>query len=384
MKFKEQLIDVVKSSRIIYAFYYYSASLFIKILKLFVKPDDKLVLFVSFGGRFYNESPRTLYEAMKEDPRFEGYKLVWAFRSPDEFKEVPNKVKIDGLSFFKTAMKARCWITNVAVERGLSFKPQRTFYFHTTHTTLPKVMGIDNLDSGGFVAYNIPKIDCICACSEYEAEKEKHMYNITSEKILLSGYPKNDNLTKVTKEEIEYLRKKIGIPAGKRIILYAPTYRENSGITQGLKIDLDKWYEILGKEYYILFRAHPTMTSGLNLDNDDFVKDVSRYPDNTELMKVADMLISDYSGIFFEFAPLERPMFCYAYDYESYISKRKLYFDIRQELPGGLLDEDGLLNLIKENPSEVTTQVRKFREKFVTCYGHATEICLNRIYDEIK
>lgn len=381
---KEKLVYFVKHNRIVYGIYYVFMSLVIDIIKLFTIKDNKLILFVSYGGRYFNESPRTLYEAMKNDPRFADYILVWAFRTPENFPEVEYCVKIDTLAFYKVAVKARCWVTNVAVERGLHFKPKSTFYFHTTHTTLPKFMGNDDKSADSFQAFSNPRFDCSCACSEYEAVKEQSMFGLMKENILLSGYPKNDNLTKITEEDIKAIKHKLNIPSGKKIILYAPTYRENSGTSMGLNVDIEKWKRILGSEYFVLFRAHPTMASSVSLDDNDlFVKDVSTYSDNTELMKIADILISDYSGIFFEFAVLERSMFCYGYDYDDYINKRQLYFDIRKELPGGLLDEEGLLYLIKNNPPEVMEQVNKFREKYVTIYGHATEICLDKIYEEI-
>ena len=79
---KSQLIERVKNNKLIYNVYYYGMSAAVNIAKLFVKTDEKLVLFVSYGGRHYNDSPKSIYEEMKMDPRFQGYKLVWAFREP--------------------------------------------------------------------------------------------------------------------------------------------------------------------------------------------------------------------------------------------------------------------------------------------------------------
>ena len=135
-KLKENLINAVKGNTTIYTIYYYTMSMVIRIIKAIVKPDDKLALFVSYGGRYFNDSPKSLYEAMQIDSRFEGYRLVWAFRNPSQHHEVRDKVKIDSLSYFITALKARLWITNVHIERGLDFKGKNTYYFNTTHTLL--------------------------------------------------------------------------------------------------------------------------------------------------------------------------------------------------------------------------------------------------------
>lgn len=116
-------------------------------LKLFVKTDDKLILFNSFAGRKYDDSPKAIYEEMKKDPRFKDYRLVWAFHQPEKY-DAPQKIKTDSLTYFKTALAARVWVTNSSVERGLNFTGKRTLYFNTWHGTPMKKMRSDiNKDS---------------------------------------------------------------------------------------------------------------------------------------------------------------------------------------------------------------------------------------------
>ena len=124
----------------------------------------------------------------------------------------------------------------------------------------------------------------------------------------------------------------------------------------------------------------------MNLPSDSsFVKDVSNYPYNTDLMAISDMLISDYSGIFFEYGVQEKPMFCYAYDYDEYTKSRKLYFDIRKEIPGGMMNEEELIDYIKNGDmKDIMNQTIAFRNKYTTVYGNATESCLNIIANAIK
>ena len=85
---KAKLIEYVKNNRWIYIIYHYVASAFVNVLRLFVKTDDKLILFVSYGGRHFNDSPKCLYDVMKYDDRYKGYRLVWAFRNTSQFDEV--------------------------------------------------------------------------------------------------------------------------------------------------------------------------------------------------------------------------------------------------------------------------------------------------------
>ena len=151
-------------------------------------------------------------------------------------------------------------------------------------------------------------------------------------------------------------------------------------------IDFKTWETILGKDYLVLFRAHPVVASNTKIDSSSgFILDMSGFPDNNTLMLAADVLISDYSGIFMEFGVQDKPMFCFAYDYDEYCNSRGLFFDIRKELPGGELKELELLDLIKNGDKErIMRQVNAFRQKYISVRGHATEKCVNKIYELIN
>ena len=111
---------------------------------------------------------------------------------------------------------------------------------------------------------------------------------------------------------------------------------------------------------------------------------MSSYPQLEDLMIVSDILISDYSSIFFDYSIMEKPMFCYAYDYDKYNIERGLYFDIRKELKS-TEDEDQLISMIKTlNKEEMVEKTRRFKEKFVDKYGNATQSALDIIYEAIN
>lgn len=120
---KKYLIVIVKYFKPLYNIYYWIGSLIIRILKVFVKPNDKLILFISFGGKKFDDSPRVIYEQMIRDKRFDDYDLIWAFQDTEAFIIPRGRIiKIDSFKYYITALKARCWITNSTVERGLDFK----------------------------------------------------------------------------------------------------------------------------------------------------------------------------------------------------------------------------------------------------------------------
>ena len=144
-------------------------------------------------------------------------------------------------------------------------------------------------------------------------------------------------------EKIE--RKETQYPLDKIIILY-PTYRENNFPIRSLNVSM--WQQRLSKKYFLLFRAHPIYKNfDFSLSN-GFCMDVSDYSNNVEIMAVSDILTSDYSGIFFEYAVLERPMFCFCYDYDLYSNERGLYFDLRKEIES-FDDEEKLIDAIERD-----------------------------------
>lgn len=382
---KNSLITTLLKRPFVYNIYYYAGTFFCNFLKLFIRPNDKLILFMSFGGRYYSGGPRVMYEAMKEDPRFSGHELVWGFVSPDEYPDIPCKVKTNSLAYIVTALKARCWIGNTSMTRALNFKGKRTYYFYTTHGPLPKLCGQDLRKSKTFVAKGSPSIDLVCSQSEYVKNIVSSWKTFSKCEFLICGVPQNDRIANCTSQQRINIRHKLNIPDDKTVVLYAPTFRETQTYEFQAQVDFNKWENILGEDYLLLYRAHPCVANLTKIPkNSKFVRDVSSYPDNAELLIAADALISDYSGIFFEFGVQDKPMFCYAYDYDEYEQTRGLYFDVREVFPGGFMNEDELLSYIRYgNKNEIMAKVNEIKTKFIVPNHNATEICVDKIYNKI-
>lgn len=383
---KTDLKSFLKSHRFFYAIYYGLMSFAINVLKLFVKPDKRMVLFVSFGGRKVTDSPKAIYDAMKKDPRFKDYRLIWAVIDVQKYKGVlDNVIKIDTLRYFITALKARCWITNVLIERSLNFKGKNTFYLYTGHGSPIKIGGADLKKNTSFKSLSKLKYDIVLAQSEFEREVRARALGIPVNQVLLTGSPTNDILTSYTENYKNDVRKALGLPSNKKVILYAPTFREykSVGSFDSPQMNFDLWEEKLSDEYCLLYRAHP-ITEMKSDKEDNFVFDVSNYESIEDLMIAADILVSDYSGLIPDFSITLKPIFLWTYDYEDYCSNRGLYFDIRQYFPNASTEEE-LIGLIKEsNFDEITERVMKFRNLYATYRGNATKNVLDIIFDKIN
>lgn len=383
------LINKIKYSKILYNIYFYLGSFSLNILKWVVPTNNRLIVFNSFGGRKFDDSPKAIYEAMTADQRFKDYDLVWAFINPEAY-DVPigRKIKSDTLTYFITLLKARVWISNSALERGLKFKGRKTFYLNTWHGTPIKKMGKDiDVSNKSFVGKNgFEAVDVMLAQGTFDRDIFSRVFEIPSENFAIIGLPRNDELVHNNNvSHIAKIKKKLGIDPSKKVILYAPTFREyikdsGNNCMMAPPIDFSRWEKAIGTKYTVLFRAHYEVARIMDLPHTPFVKDVSSWPNLNELMLASDLLISDYSSIFFDYSILGRPMLTFAYDYDTYAAKRGMYFDIRKELDTQYLHtEDSLLQLLSSDKEINNGSSIKFQKKYIEEYGAASTKVLDII-----
>ena len=357
------------------------ASAFFRFIGIFVPMEKNAILFSSLS-RKYNDSPREIYEYLLAHKEYSGYKFYWAIEKGDN-TEIPGtykRVTPDTFSYFVTALRCKYWVTSVNIERGLKFKKRKTVYLNTWHGIPIKTVG--NC-AGGRTGYDFSHVDYFCISGEYEVDLYRRAFNVDEKQLLRVGMPRNDKLYATDVDETVAIKKKLGLPLDKKIILYAPTWRDSKdgGKTYSVcpPIDFDKWKRELGNEYLLLFRAHPYTSALMNVKFNSFVMDFSKYPVMNDLLKVTDILISDYSATFFDFSILERPVICFAYDYEDYSNERGLFMDIASEIPGGVVfDEENLLKKIKKSDFDMK-EVRDFKNRYLEYGANATERCVKAL-----
>ena len=123
---KNRIKAFIKQNKFFYSIYFHFGSIFLRLVGLFNNIDPNLILFISYGGQKYDDSPKVIYEYLLEHPVSSKHKYVWAFTEPDKFLQVSNKVKVDTLAYYIIAMRAGFWITNSSASRGLNFKKAKT------------------------------------------------------------------------------------------------------------------------------------------------------------------------------------------------------------------------------------------------------------------
>lgn len=187
------------------------------------------------------------------------------------------------------------------------------------------------------------------------------------------------------------MKKKLGLPENKKIILYAPTWRDNDYYGKGnykfqLKLDFDKLQEELSRDYVIIVKYHYLVSSEIDWSvYKGFVYDFGRADDIAELYLVSDMLITDYSSVMFDYSLLMRPMFFYCYDLEEYRDElRGFYFDFEAEAPGPISQttEELIEDIKNYKAEEYTMKYQAYHEKFnAVDDGHASERIVGLIED---
>lgn len=371
------------------------------------KVNDKLILFEVYGGKSYACSPRAMYEYMLHSKKYKDYKFVWAFKPVDGHDIVENDrltiVRSRSKEYYKYLAMSKYWIVNSVLPDFVTKKKDQV-YVQCWHGTPLKRLRCD-IEVNGAVMNTLSEIkkkndidakrfDYFLSPSKFASEKFISAFNLKKLKkeniIVEKGYPRNEFLFKYTDKDVKRIKKEFGIPNNKKIIFYAPTFRDNQhssgvGYTYNLNIDFDSLRDKFGKEYVILFRPHYYIANSFDFEKyEGFVYDASGYDDINGCYIISDILLTDYSSVFFDFANLKRPMLFYMYDLDEYKGKlRDFYLDL-DELPGPIVEKQSDLEKEISNISNYSKKYKSKYDKFNKKYNYLDGVdCSKKVLEVI-
>ncbi|MBU5315163.1 CDP-glycerol glycerophosphotransferase family protein [Clostridium bornimense] len=365
----------------------------------FVTVDEKTILFISFHGRGYSCNPKYLHKYLLSNEKYKDYKFVWAVKK-GKGKEISGAkvIRYNSVKYFYYLAKSKYWIVNCKLPRHI-LKKENQVYLQTWHGTPLKRLahdiqigsdakfyrtGVSKKEMTDTYDIDVKRYNYLISPNKFSTEKFQSAFEIERNRIIETGYPRNDYLTNITDSEINNLKEKYKIPKDKKVILYAPTWRDNSfnvkGYTFKLEVNFNKWKEVLGEEYVVLFKPHYLITNKFNNDGlEEFLYTIKEDKDINELYVISDILVTDYSSVFFDYAILQRPILFYMYDLKEYDEEiRGFYLDINKDLPGSIFTkEDDLLKKIL-NIEDYKKSTSKLLNDFNNTYnylqdGHASE-----------
>lgn len=376
--------------------------------------EENLVILESFQARRYADSPRAIYEYLMSHEKYNDLRFIWAFRGSimDDYMWLNDNdrttvIRFGSDEYYETYAVAKYWINNSRFLQAMVPRDGQ-IVVQTWHGTPLKRIGCDIEVEGDCAKYT--KEDVI---RQYTTDSSKYTYLISPSKFctekfttafgldrldkkdvfIEEGYPRNDFLNTFTEEDVKRVKTAIGIPEGKKVILYAPTWRDNqhivgTGYVYENTLDLDRLQQELGDEYVLLYRTHYFVANEMNLGAyEGFVYDVCSYEDINDLYIISDILITDYSSVFFDYGILKRPILFYMYDLKYYQDTVRGFYISLDELPGPIVEEqDELISKLKTvdewaQGKEYMDKYKTFSSKFTYLDdGHAAERVVKRVF----
>ncbi|WP_236718511.1 bifunctional glycosyltransferase family 2 protein/CDP-glycerol:glycerophosphate glycerophosphotransferase [Actinoplanes sp. TFC3] len=310
------------------------------------KPLRDVVLYNSFTGRQYSDSPRAVHEELVA----RGLPLEHQWVSVDGQAPLPHTaepVPLWSKRWYEALATARYIVTNQHLPEWFR-RREGQVVVQTWHGTPLKRIGFDIADVQFTdkrylekLAQETPNWTYLVSPNTFSSPILRSAFHFEGE-LLEIGYPRNDVLLRDRTEILDRVRAAVGIPADRKIVLYAPTWRDDDhsggAYRLSLQLDVQEAAQRLGDDHVLLVRRHPNVLDEIPGAGNGFVYDVSAYPDMADLLAAADILITDYSSVMFDFAGTGRPILFFTYDLAHYRDElRGFYFDFEAEAPGPLL-----------------------------------------------
>ncbi|MFE5735152.1 CDP-glycerol glycerophosphotransferase family protein [Streptomyces sp. NPDC056528] len=305
------------------------------------------VLYVSYNGKQFSDSPRAVHEELLR--RGSDVEHLWAVRDGQvELPDTVKAVRFQGTEWYEALARSRYIVTNGHLPHWIKRRAGQVIV-QAWHGTMLKKIGLD-IDAPKFdpnyharLVQEAANWNILVSSNRFSTPILKRAMGYDG-LIAETGYPRNDYLYAEDREErAKAVKERLGLPEGKKVVLYAPTWRDDLSHSRGqfkfdLRVDLEDARRRLGDDHVFLVRRHSNIVDLVPGAGNGFVFDVSEYPDIADLYLAADIMITDYSSVMFDYAHLRRPMLFFTYDLEHYRDRlRGFYFDFEQDAPGPLI-----------------------------------------------
>lgn len=324
-------------------------SLLFRLMWVLPVKKNKIVFACFEGDGGYGDNPKYIAEELHR--RNEQLDLVWL--THDVMREFPSYIKVRKDNLWNTVFHlatAKVWIDNYRKPYG-TLKRKNQLYIQTWHATIGfKAVGLFRGDKFPEIARRVSEwdsnlADYVLSNSEYcdKVYPKKLLYNGPTLRV---GSPRLDILVNSKQEHNVSMRKKLGIDMDEYVVLYAPTFRGGTQkdtkkvYLEDFSIDFSRVAMAFEKKYekkcQILLRVHPQISAKLDINDlysKDGILDVSLMPDLSEIMAVADIVITDYSSCAFDAAFVRIPVLLYADDVKEYVDNRGEFMWKREEIP---------------------------------------------------
>lgn len=311
----------------------------------YLKINSSAILFESYFGNQISCNPLALWNEITSNPKWDHLTHYWVTSKntiiPDAIRNHEKTVIVERGSrlYFRTLASAKYLVNNVTFPHYFTRRKEQV-YLNTWHGTPLKTLGKD-IQTGFMehanVSRNFLQATHLLAANTHTENILIDRYDIRglfAGSIIRSGSPRIDEIINMKSEKVLELREQLGIPESSKVVFYAPTWRGSLNTkhfdTESLLNDLETMSSLDG--CVVLFRAHhmtEKMLEGLKINAVTVPSNIS----SNEILSITDVLVTDYSSIFFDYLPLNRPIVYHVPDLNEYTTERGLYFEI-DTMPG--------------------------------------------------
>ncbi|MFI5802677.1 CDP-glycerol glycerophosphotransferase family protein [Streptomyces sp. NPDC051561] len=356
----------------------------------------QLAVFEAHEGRGYADNPRYIYEELRR--RDLPIDVVWSHSGDtSSFPDDVTLVRRGSWAYGRALARARYWVDSHNLPY-LYGKPKGTKYLQTWHGQTLKAMGFDMpshrtapADTQERFRAAVGRWDAlVCPSAEFERTFVP-AFEVRAD-LIHSGYPRNDALVRwdepAQQTRAQATRAALEIPDGKKVLLYAPTYRDAArGTGRSIRVDLAELAESVGDDWVVVVRAHPYDRFEVAPELVRFLRDGSPFADINDVMLASDAVLTDYSSLMFDYANTGRPILLYTDDYEDYRrGERRPYYDLAEIAPGPMLTTTGELAAAMADIDGVADRHAERYEHFRQLFclyetGHASKLVVDAFFE---
>lgn len=346
-------------SKLYWMFYAKLMKFSIKLFYYLPVNQHKIVMLHDFGSGYGDSEKYLAEEILKQNLP---YKIIWMVN--DIKLEIPffiKKVRLSRIRSIYDFSTAKVVCTTGKNKFNVK-KKKSQFFIYIPHGQIGAKFVEGMLPDDPFLNYKInskwhsEQCNLFLSSSKLHSTEMREYYWYDGE-IAEYGLPRNDIFFKYTPEDVKKIKEKLNIDCSKKILLYAPTFRDN-GNDNAYSIDIKRLIQALetktSEQWIVLVRMHPCFIwfSKPSFEYGDNIIDVTSYPDMQELLLVSDILVSDYSSTMFDFMLMKRPVFLFTTDMKEYKKYRGLK-DWFSKVPFPICyDNDALIQAIKDFDSQ--------------------------------
>lgn len=367
--------------------------------------EKNTILYESRDGQSMTDSPLAIFEYLLKTDKNQTFTHVWTIVPSEELRYIQalydgysNVVFVERNSsdYLKWLAKAEYIINNATLQSFVSIKGDQT-YINTWHGTPLKTMGYDmpgNPSNPKNVVRNFFMATYLLSPNAHTTDMYLDSYRLRRNypgQVLESGYPRMDQtFNKVPDETLKLLYDfKKELDLSKKIMLYTPTWK-GTDLTNS-RNDLEQIHaemahirQEVGEEYNVLIKVHPFLYEQAKAFTPLLPYLIPDAMDTNKLLAIVDVLVTDYSSIFFDYLVTDKPILFYCWDDDLYTSQRGKYFEY-EELPGkvAFTIDELLVNIrtVSEKDEQVEANYARFKERFVSYDdGHATQRYVDYIF----